>query len=228
MSVKRRFVFFLIALVGCVESSGLTQSSAPHGAVQQDGESQPTAPPDDLGVAPEYRSRVEEWYAGHLEAMQESKYLAAESTDSDTIRFLYLPSFDNPLLVRIEKSGNQITLVSKRLSGKGGYNPGELTTKTKKELTTSVWQSLQGHLVQSRFWNLSTFETRHYLDENGMQVGWGTNDGAQWIVEVFQDGKYHVVDRQSPDDSWHRDCAKFRRLCVYMVKLAELNPGELY
>ena len=46
------------------------------------------------------------------------------------------------------------------------------------------------------------------------------NDGAQWILEGMKDGRYHVVDRWSPDGG------DYRAACLHLLKLSGLgvNP----
>ena len=110
----------------------------------------------------------------------------------------------------------------------GGYDPGKLTTQQTKVLDKSAWQGLQAHVQQSGLWDLPTTEATSYINDQGILTGWGHRDGAQWIVEAVRDGKYYAVERTSPNDQWYRDCAKFRRLCIYMLGLSDLKPEELY
>ncbi|MDG2207028.1 MAG: hypothetical protein P8K78_03905 [Pirellulales bacterium] len=80
-----------------------------------------TLPQSDQKRDPEFFSRMDRWYAIHLAAMKEPLLSTNEwGSNSDLFRFLYLPSFDHPIVIRIEKTGDEVTLVSKRLSGKGG------------------------------------------------------------------------------------------------------------
>jgi hypothetical protein len=49
------------------------------------------------------------------------------------------------------------------------------------------------------------------------------SDGAQWILEGTKGNDYHVVNRQSPDDNFHRNAGKYRELCLHILKLSGLD-----
>jgi hypothetical protein len=227
------FVFAIVALIGCDKQS-TTDGIPPSANLAQRGlaigsEVGLPTPHSEQKRDSTFFSRMDDWYAAHLAAMKERLLFTNMGSDnSDVFRFLYLPSFHNPMVIRIEKNGDEITLVSKRLSGKGGYDPGKLTTQQTKVLDKSAWQGLQAHVQQSGLWDLPTTEATSYINDQGILTGWGHRDGAQWIVEAVRDGKYYAVERTSPNDQWYRDCAKFRRLCTYMLGLSDLKPEELY
>jgi hypothetical protein len=46
-------------------------------------------------------------------------------------------------------------------------------------------------LDSANFWNTPTLPD---ADENAVEL-----DGAQWIIEGIRNGKYHIVDRWSPE-----------------------------
>jgi hypothetical protein len=51
-------------------------------------------------------------------------------------------------------------------------------------------------------------------------------DGAQWIMEGYREGRYHVVDRQSPAPSAYADTGLF--LLRRSGLLAEIPANEVY
>lgn len=65
--------------------------------------------------------------------------------------------------------------------------------------------SLPYLLDQSCYWQL-----RPEIDDSGL-------DGAQWILEGVKEGRYHVVDR------WTPQIGDFREACLYLLKLS--NPS---
>ena len=62
-----------------------------------------------------------------------------------------------------------------------------------------------------RYWTMPTVE------ENSVGV-----DGAQWIVEGVRNGKYHLVDRWSPDTG------AFREAALLLLQWTDLPIDEIY
>ena len=69
------------------------------------------------------------WFRKHLRAMQEPslRELAEKDRTVTVYRFLWLPSFHNPISVRFVKSDEGVVLYAVRLDGQGGYEqPGHI------------------------------------------------------------------------------------------------------
>ena len=188
-------------------STPLAQSSPPPSAPEANS----TPPPD-----------VSAWRSMILGAMQEPVLNEDPGNPpADTVRFLYVPTFDNPIVIRIQDLGTEVILVRKRLSGKGGYDPGELDTISEETIDEFAWNTLRDQVGQSGFWDLPTEEAQEVVYDNGMVGRWRILAWESWILEVVQGGKYHRVIRQSPSDAWYRDCAEFRKLCVSIRQVAD-------
>ena len=131
----------------------------------------------------------------------------------EAYRFTWLRSFHHPVAVRIWKCGSVRFIAVKELNGAGGYEPEKIIFERKRELTPDEWREFMRRLDDSCYWQLST------RDDDVV----GT-DGAQWIFEGFNAGRYHVVDRWSPQSG------SYRELCLYVLKLSGLkvNGSELY
>jgi hypothetical protein len=69
------------------------------------------------------------------------------------------------------------------------------------------------HLDDSCYWQLAT-------QDDSMDG----NDGARWILEGVKGGRYHIVDRWTPQNG------SYRELCLYALKLSglKLDASELY
>jgi hypothetical protein len=132
-----------------------------------------------------------EWYPKHWDAADEpSLYERSTKTisaDASTLRFTWLPTFDHPVIVRIERSGSNARLVAKKLSGHGGYEPGIIEQKIDRPLTSLELARLD--LILSKTKILETRATNCDL---------GT-DGSQWIVEGVDSKGYVFVNRFSPN-----------------------------
>lgn len=130
------------------------------------------------------------WYGGQLSAMGEARiYKLAKPDGRFVFRFIWLRTFHHPICVRIEHSKDGKTvLYGKELNGAGGYEPGILITDRKIELTAQQYEGLKRKLASVNFVQLATEEKDR-----------GGNDGAQWIFELNDNGRYHVIDRWCPD-----------------------------
>lgn len=107
--------------------------------------------------------------------------------------------------VRIEMSGDRITLTVKRASKPGRRDLGTLSPEEHAELTPQLWSELQARLADADFWNLPTSEEFS---------GW---DGAFWIVEGVSGGRYHIICRWSPGREF-----RYNQLTNYILELARI------
>ncbi len=155
----------------------------------------------------------EKWYAENLFSLKEpSLYTKKQNDEKSYFRFFYLRTFDHPLSIRIEidLKKNEANLYYKECNGAGGYDPGKLVKDKLIKLSKdeiSKFEYLYKSLV---FEDLPT-------EQN--DAGF---DGAQWIVEVNQDGKYHLVDRWSPEEGLFRD------FCLYFIEFSNIDIQDIY
>jgi len=152
------------------------------------------------------------WYSKHLRAMKEEPLYSADDASRESYRFLWLRTFHHPVAVRIWKCGSVRFISVKELDGAGGYEPGKLKLERKRELTSDEWHEFLRRLADACYWQLPTRE-----DDFGF-------DGAQWIFEGVREGRYHVVDRWTPQSGGYRE------LCLYALQLSGLkvDTSELY
>jgi hypothetical protein len=132
---------------------------------------------------------VANWYSGQLTALQEpSLFEMKQDSDLQSYRFLWLRTFHHPISVRvlIHKDGSGV-IVTKVADGAGGYKPGKLIVNKTESLTPEGVKNLVDKIKQLSFWTLQ--------ERDNSSIG---ADGAQWIVEGVDQGKYRLVDRWSP------------------------------
>ena len=129
---------------------------------------------------------VQNWYGKHLASMEEP--ILFRKASGKVYRFTWLRSFDSPMVFRISKNRkNSFKLVVKKTDGHGGYEAGEIIFNKDIQLTNSQSGPLLGKIEKEcEFWKMPS-----QINEDG-------HDGAQWILEGIKEGKYHMVDRQSP------------------------------
>lgn len=80
------------------------------------------------------------WYPKHWRAAGEpSLYLASRAPGASaqrTYRFTWLPTFQSPVIIRIAQAGEgRMRLTATRLSGQGGYEPGQVAARVERLLT---------------------------------------------------------------------------------------------
>ncbi len=155
------------------------------------------------------------WYSRHLDAMNELPLAALENED-ESYRFLWLRTFHHPVVIHVWRNHDrQHFMIVKRLNGRGGYDPGTFDLYWKRPLSYIDWDAFMMHLEHSEFWLMRK-------ENSGMMA----MDGAQWIMEGYREGRYHVVDRQSPEPSAYADA------CLYLLRrsglLAEIPENEVY
>lgn len=127
----------------------------------------------------------QDWYSKHLVAAKEAKIHG--DTKSTHYRFTWLRTFDAPFIFHIEEHpADGFKITTTKLTGKGGYEPGNIEFKRTEKLNENQISELRNLLSSIKFWELSV------QDPDG-----GGLDGAQWIIEVVDGHKYHVVDRWS-------------------------------
>jgi len=129
----------------------------------------------------------------HLRAMKEPWLwrLAEKDRTAVAYRFLWLPSFHNPISVRFVKSDDGIVLHAVRLNGMGGYEPGTIAARESVKLSPGHWAPIASDLEKAKFWTLPTFRRPKAKDGIDMH-------GDRLIVEGVSDGKYHIVARDNP------------------------------
>jgi len=151
-------------------------------------------PPGILGKGHQQDEFTNQWYSKHLRALREPSFWETSQSDltAEAYRFLYLRSFHHPISVRlIVAQDKTTTLVLKETNGKGGYELGRLIRNRTIHMSQIQTESFLTALNELSFWSLPPL-----LEAEGNVV---QTDGAQWILEGVKEGRYHVVDRRSPD-----------------------------
>jgi hypothetical protein len=159
----------------------------------------------------DFRAR---WYAIYLRTMSEpSLYLASHDSAVVVYRFLWLRTFHHPIVVRLSvRSNGSGALTVLQTSGSGGFRTGTVTVNRTVEVSTQQVQGFLQLLQKLDFWSLPT------------EGGPPGLDGAEWILEGVEHGKYHIVVRWSPEKG------DFRKACFRLLSLSGLrvDPKEVY
>jgi len=160
---------------------------------------------------------VADWgYDVYLELFQEPDLLASASKESDVVyRLFAIPTFTNPLMIKIERQGAEYLVTSKTLSGQGGYDPGHLQVVRKHFIAPRDWHRFQDLLRKASFWLLPSEDTRFQLSSKG--GGLVCLDGSTWLLEGLENGQYHAVERYCPE------LPKFEYCGLFLLKISRLE-----
>lgn len=163
------------------------------------------------------------WYGDSMERMNEPRLPDfAKDANAEVYRLMILPTWGNPIAVRIQRHGGMYSLSARRLDGQGGYNPGKLVESKNIELDPKDSKNLEALIRNLNFFHLST-------DDRGVDG----NDGDEWILEGVSHGKYHVVERwcaadYNPEKRGLVSFLAFSKFLIDKSKLSERpqNKGQ--
>ena len=144
---------------------------------------------------------VARWYSSAMYQLGERPLWPPSSENERTYRLTYLGAFTGPksvaLAILLDGSG-QITMTLPQESHDHSKDEQHLT------VPANGVADFLGKLDKARFWEMAT-ESQH----RGF-------DGAEWIMEGVQGGKYHIAVRwcpdsykHSPEDGAFADAARF-------------------
>jgi len=132
------------------------------------------------------------WYSHALKVLAEPSLLElAKNSSSESYRFLWLRTFHHPVAIRLDVRPDGTGALTKKVgSGSAGfpYTVRLVIENVSRPLTREQTQGFLAMLIRLGFWSLPS----HINDQTG-------TDGSQWVIEGVKEGKYHVVDRWSPD-----------------------------
>jgi len=140
------------------------------------------------------------WYAEELRGLKEPSLSEPASSGESIYRFTWLRTFHHPIVVRIAIHASGTGTLTVRMSdGAGGYAPGKLILNSAREISMTEVRHVLDTVDAMNFWQMPPSAGPLYLD------------GAEWMFEASVRDKYHVVDRQSPQDG------PLRELGLYLV-----------
>lgn len=154
-----------------------------------------------------------DWYSSHLRAAGERPLteLAAEAPEQIAVRFVWLRSFEKPIIVRIEEQADgRARIEATRLSGAGGYEPGQVEEHLRRDLTSAEFDAFTAVLKNAA---LSTEAAANC--DNGI-------DGAQWVLEVIDGDEYSFFERWTPEQG------SVREVGLAMLRLTGFDLEPIY
>jgi hypothetical protein len=149
-----------------------------------------------------------EWYSSVLYGLEEKPLWPADP-EQMIYRFVWMRSFHDQvsitLQVQPEGSGQLRLQIYKRV-------PGQLVSET-QSLTKEQVRKVLTLIEEANFWRMTT--------EGDGPEG---EDGAEWVLEGVQGGKYHIVTR------WNAKRTVFGEALLELIRLSNYNPpkNEIY
>jgi hypothetical protein len=154
-----------------------------------------------------------QWYAKSLKRINEPCLPGLVKDPSvEMYRITILPTWGNPIVVRLRKQGETYALSARRLDGQGGYDPGKLVESKEVNLSLQDSRAFEALLHKLDFFHLRS------ADE---VLG---KDGDQSVLEGVYQGRYHVITRWTA--SYHtaeRGLIDFADLCKFMIDKSTLS-----
>ena len=124
------------------------------------------------------------WFSPHLASMGEPSFTCGAVIEGDSIRFLWLRSFDQPVMIRVSHQDGAYLLTAIVMNGMGGYpDTKDVAQRIDRAVSEDDWRALAANLALIRF-----------QDMPSTALGGGA-DGSEWIIETSMQGEHHVAAR---------------------------------
>lgn len=146
---------------------------------------------------------VARWYSGSLFLFREP-ILFNKKSDKEVYRFTWLRSFDEPIVVRIEKDNEHYSLTYKIRKISEQPEVKYVIEWDTIEVDAKDWDRLEEMLNSFDYWN-STDYGRPTL---------GT-DGSEWILEGSKPTQYQVLTKWTPSSGAYREA------CLFLLSLTD-------
>lgn len=169
-------------------------------------------PPQTFDMDP--RDLLRRWYSRVLYASDEKPLREyAREEDSEVYRIMILPTWGNPIVLRMLSHNKLYALSARRLGGQAGYDQGKLVEARDIDLSADDSRELDALIRNVDLFQMPTNDNIRGLD------------GDEWILEGVSQGKYHLVQRWCAED-YHpekRNLKTFLALCRFLIDKSALS-----
>ncbi|MGO3181759.1 MAG: hypothetical protein ACTIJ9_02900 [Aequorivita sp.] len=143
-----------------------------------------------------------QWYSKHLNSLDEPILYTKTNNQKKIIRFTHLGTWSKPFSYRIEKDSEKVKITYNKTRGFGGYKAGRRIEHKTKDIKLEKWEQIILKVDDIDFWNIETHDPNMILD------------GAEWILEILINDRYHLVTRNSPEVY---DDKEYAELCLLIT-----------
>lgn len=166
------------------------------------------------GCVPHYDARVltarirEDDDPQFFRSFQELPVYALPDCVDEAYSLTWIPSFHEPVYVRVWHSSEGSFITAKMLDSKGWSKFGNVKAEHSRPLTGFEWSNFKALLNRTSYW-----------DQPSTVSGVLPNDGAVWVVEGVRDKRHHMVHRRVPDE-------QFAQICKHLIRLSGLETAH--
>jgi hypothetical protein len=133
-------------------------------------------------------AQLQTWYGRNLDVL-DNENLTRLGANINALRFICLRAFHRPFSIKLLWTADNAKLEYSMSDGRGGYEPGELTTHFSRMIGRNQIDELMRLVNRHDLFNQPTVLSS---DRGGM-------DGSKWILEANINGQYKVIDRWTPN-----------------------------
>ncbi len=141
-------------------------------------------------------------------AFQELPLYAMPDCVDEAYSLTWIPSFHEPVLVRVWRSGDRAFMVAKQLDTKGWSRFGKVNEANSRSLTRFEWRDFTDLLNRKSYWELPST-----AEEIVPQ------DGAVWLIDGFRSKQFHWVRRRVPSED-------YAEICKHLIRLSGLETAH--
>jgi hypothetical protein len=146
--------------------------------------------------------------AGLFRSIQELPVNELPDCVDEAYSLLWIPSFHEPVYVRVWHSTDGAFIVAKMLDSKGWSKFGNVKAEHSRALTVFEWRSFTELLDRASYW-----EQHSAIAEMLPQ------DGASWTIQGVRNKRHHLVERRVPDE-------QFAQICKHLIRLSGLQTAH--
>ena len=148
-----------------------------------------------------------DWFSEELAGFNEP--MLSLGNKRKVYRFLWLRSFDAPVVIRIQKFKRNVTIYWKLSRFSDSSHTSHSVVEFKKSLSVRQWKKFEKSLITIDYWSMISGD---YISN--------TTDGAIWLLEAAVDGKYKVTERSGYTYPKYTKCLR------YLIDLTDLNLSK--
>lgn len=157
---------------------------------------------------PKIDQNTQQVLANDLKQLEEEPVFGNQ--EASVYRFLWLRSFHPPIVVRVALRDDGTAAVTSKVGNTpAGNEDMKIVTRRNHEIGTRDVSLLLKQFNKARFWSLSKSEESDVI----------VLDGASWIIEAREKGRYRVLTRVLPN-------REYRKLGLLFLKLGDVLPPK--
>lgn len=144
-----------------------------------------------------------DWFSEILASMQEP--VLAAGFNGQAYRFLWLRTYETPIVIRMEKSKKGVFIYWKELKFNDSIQDFEIPVEHMQKISTTKWKQFEKMLAVIDYWSMAS---SNYPGSTHPDIS---------LLEASINGRYKVIERYEYRYSKYVNCLK------YLIDLTDLN-----